>query len=698
MNKASGVLIAEQRVQRSRPAPRLRLLTEWEPRHRVFFGNLADLILSRRVPPIFISSRPAAFWNDVFVPSGAPWSSFLESTLGHLLLILLLVWIQSRAGAPVKLFARQETFQKPITYTPPAQSFPAAESRAANVPTRARVKHGSAHHAAAHPPAIPVRPEQKPGLVAPPDIKQATSGLPNILASHATPPMVPFSAIAGQQRKGLAGLSGVVAPPPAQIDQATGRRLALPQTSAVAPAPEFGGPAVGRAVKVAGLRVVLPPPPSIQNGGGFGRAERMSSVSGTGPNVVPPPPSIQSAGNASGDARLGSMAGTGPRVVPPPPSVQGSDGMAGGTRLGSLSGVGSEVVPPPPLVGGGGNSGVRGRLGSLSGGSSQIVPPPPSVEGAGSSGAGGRTGSLVGGGSQIISPPPSIEGTGSGGAAGRAGWLAGGDSRIISPPPSIEGTGNGGAGGRAGSVVGGGSQIVPPPPSIGGAGNGGAGGRAGSLVGGGSQIVPPPPSIGGAGNGGAGGRLGSLAGDGSQMASPAPSVGSAGNAGAGGLAKATDPQPVVASSASVASSSASAADNENKPSIEELPLGLIGLVFAPPGTSFFSNFEVFVAKRRVGKDQLQLIKMVYEFLPYQRRLSEYDLSNLPPRVIKLRVIPDPKCDESLGKMIQPYTDSARGATEYPKLPEALLSTDLNAVLPCYRTTADDFQKAMSRAR
>jgi len=26
---------------------------------------------------------------------------------------------------------------------------------------------------------------------------------------------------------------------------------------------------------------------------------------------------------------------------------------------------------------------------------------------------------------------------------------------------------------------------------------------------------------------------------------------------------------------------------------------------------------------------MQLIKLVYEFLPYQRRLSEYDLGNLP---------------------------------------------------------------------
>jgi hypothetical protein len=155
---------------------------------------------------------------------------------------------------------------------------------------------------------------------------------------------------------------------------------------------------------------------------------------------------------------------------------------------------------------------------------------------------------------------------------------------------------------------------------------------------------------------------------------------------------AMDPPPVVASSPPPATL------NESKPTVEELPLGLIGMVFALPGSSYFSNYEVFVAKRRLGKDQLQLIKLVYVFLPYQRRLSEYDLNNLPPRVIKLRVTPDPSCDETLGQMLRSHTDPTRPAVEYPNLPAVLRSSDPNAVLPCYRTTADDFQKAMSRAR
>jgi hypothetical protein len=192
--------------------------------------------------------------------------------------------------------------------------------------------------------------------------------------------------------------------------------------------------------------------------------------------------------------------------------------------------------------------------------------------------------------------------------------------------------------------------------------------------------------------------MASLAGNGSQVLQPAPSL--AASIPGGGTGRVLDPAPMISSSG--ASSPAGGASplqptsslDQNKATVEELPLGMIGLVFELPGTSFFSNFEVFVAKRKVSKDHMELIKLVYEFLPYQRRLSEYDLNNLPPRVIKLRVIPDPSCNESLGQMLELHADPSRPLTQYPKLPSALLSQDLSAVLQCYRTTADDFQKAM----
>lgn len=114
---------------------------------------------------------------------------------------------------------------------------------------------------------------------------------------------------------------------------------------------------------------------------------------------------------------------------------------------------------------------------------------------------------------------------------------------------------------------------------------------------------------------------------------------------------------------------------------------------ALPTSSYFSNYEVFIAERRISKDETQLIKLVYVSLPYQRRLSEYGLNN---RVFKLRVTRDPSCDESLMQMTWPDADQSKtGADRETDSPE--LSSGRNDKLPCYRTTAEDYRKAMSRA-
>jgi hypothetical protein len=664
MDRAPGVLIDKPRVLRSTPpAPRLQLLVEWQPRHRQFLENLGDLLFSRQPPPIRLTSRPARFWNDVFVPTGSPWTSFMESMLWHALLLVLFVWGQSRVWQPVKTFQDRDSFHRTITYYPPTESFRAAESRAANIKPHARVKHAAAPRAATHQP-MPVTPEQKPSIVTPPDIKEATARLPNLLATHAVTPMVPFSATAGPRRDALSGPSGAVAPPPqvdqAKLDPSTAHRLALPQPPAVAPAPDLGASTRSTNTPSAAGQRVVPPPPSIQNEGNAARAGRLNSLSGRGPNVVPPSPSVHVSGDPARDARLGTMAGGDSQVVAPPPSVRGAVTPSSTGRFSSLSAGGPNVVPPSPSVRGAGNA-RDARLGTLADGNSQVIAPAPSVQGAVNSVRTGHSDSLTGGGASVVPPSPSVLGAGDGAR----------DARVGSTP-SI------------------GSQVVPPPASVQGASAGASMVR--SLSGAGSEVVPPPPSVEGGGSPGAGARVGSLSGDGSQIAAPPRAVQTAANSGM------TGPLPPMEPLAQAAAPSAPPAPVEDKSTIEELPLGFLGLVLAAPGTSYFSNFEVFVAKRRVGKGQLQLIKLVYQFLPYQRRLSEYDLNNLPPRVIKLRVIPDPSCDESLGEIIQPSPDPARPVTEYPKLPAALRSADVNAVLPCYRTTADDFERAMSRGR
>jgi len=129
---------------------------------------------------------------------------------------------------------------------------------------------------------------------------------------------------------------------------------------------------------------------------------------------------------------------------------------------------------------------------------------------------------------------------------------------------------------------------------------------------------------------------------------------------------------------------------------EDLPFRLVALAIGTPGSSFFSNYEVFIAERRFGKSQRELVKLVYTFLPYQKRLSEYVRDS--KRVYKLRVLRDPSCDETLMQMTWPEGTQppaeALGSGDQP----AAATPDKNPRLPCFRTSADDYMRALERGR
>ena len=52
---------------------------------------------------------------------------------------------------------------------------------------------------------------------------------------------------------------------------------------------------------------------------------------------------------------------------------------------------------------------------------------------------------------------------------------------------------------------------------------------------------------------------------------------------------------------------------------------LVAMELSERRSSFFSSHEIFVAAEQIGPSELRLVKLVYEFLPYQPRLSEYGL-------------------------------------------------------------------------
>ena len=695
MYKGLGLLSSPEKIS-PKAAPRLQLLVPWESGYRVFFRNLFDLLLFRTVPRVSITSRPARFWHDVFVYTGVPWWAMLESSFWHLLTLLIFLVVYPIWAAHHLDLQRRPLRDSSVIYYKPLPSFPAeggARSQPRSQPQPQTHAQKRLPQSARPQAAIKVARERSRGAAAAPaapNVKLRGSRLPNFGESQPVVPPVPSSAIGAARLTVPPDLAAAVAPPPDLAGSGSGRRrMSEPGLAAVAPPPAVPGTsgrtARGREIGIGQARVVGPAP-KLPARGQAGAPGGLAGLGGGGIRVVPPPPSINRSGIVTEAGQGALRAGEGGlRVVPPPPTIGGltisgltTSAAAGPGANGHGTGFGtgnSQVVPPPPSLNGTGDSSAGGQVASLGGSGSEVVPPPPSLSGAGGAGvgagAGGRTKSKGGlpngtpggfsGAAQVVPPPPSLTGTGGYSGNGAAG-LGGGGSQVVPPPPTLAGTGGSGSGsgGRGSSLPGGGQQAVGPPPSLSGTGSFGGGGRGGSLAGGGSQVVPPPPSVETAGNFGGGAGGGSAPDIPSTAAPPPP----------------PPPQP---------------SDTAKAQSGEEVPVRLIGLAFFLPGSSYFSSYEVFIAERRLRKGQTQLIKLVYMFLPYQRRLSEYGLN--ASGVYKLMVRRDPSCDETLLQMSWHRTSQ----TEGPDLNSLVGSTaSRTQPLPCYRTTADDYRKALKK--
>src|SRR5438128_1063001 len=509
-------------------APRLRLLLQLEPAHRVFFRNLADVILFRSTPPVATMSRPGPFWHDVFVCSGVPWRWLLGSTLSHMIVIAFMLILSQWWAQREPLQYRRGFYKSYVSYYTPSPSFPALRSSASRVRALPKRKPESAHQAVTR-----VATERTRKIIQPPDIKR-TESAPNVLASNSIPLAMPLSS----NKLTLPAVPNSVVASLSDLSYATARRRGLPQGSVVAPPPEVKAVSLRRGIITPNAGVVGPPP-TVN-----GSIRKVGDINIGQSGIVEPSPQLpmheQHTFSGMPQATLGSLATS---VGPPPASVQ-SPGTLAGRRVSSLSSTGPQVVPPAP-----------------------------SVQGAGSSAGGGRVSSLASTGLQVVSPPA-----------------------------AVQGAGNSGTGGRAMAMS------IPP-------------------------VVTSPS------------------------------------------------RPVI--------------DNSRGPVTEEMAIRLIGLALALPSSSYFSNYEVFIAERRISTVASQLIKLVYVSLPYQRRLSEYGLSN--SRVYKLRVSRDRTCDESLLQMTWPETDPHPGSQSSTDSP-GLSPNDRNGMLPCYRTTADDYRRALSRGR
>jgi hypothetical protein len=126
---------------------------------------------------------------------------------------------------------------------------------------------------------------------------------------------------------------------------------------------------------------------------------------------------------------------------------------------------------------------------------------------------------------------------------------------------------------------------------------------------------------------------------------------------------------------------------------ESMRLRLVALAWNHPRSSFFGSEEVFVAEKELTKEETRLVKLVYEFLPYQPRLSDegLDYSTLH----ELRAMRDPQCDETLLQIASGQMGDWRQQQfqlKYSTDAPPLNLSRHRSRLPCYVTTAEDYAK------
>ena len=330
--KQGPLLIDTSRKRRPTPEVVPTLLVELEPWHRVFLRNLRDLLRLRRKPPLWLVSRPGLFWPDVFVPTRMPWMQFLQSTLGHVLVIAAL-WGWSQLWPQRPQIVQRTVFQhSDVVYYDASEYL--APLNTGGTHARLPVK-GEPEHAAQRIISVPPEADNRSQtIVTPPKLKlEHDVPLPNIVAWGRPNPAIPTAGMAGSPSKLPILPASIVAPIP-EVKSAMKQTAAMPET-VVAPAPEVTAAISRAAISGRDVRAPQPaivePPPEVADAA----SRRLSDINVGHAQVVAPAPQLPM-GEQRALASMLPMGNSGGAVVPPPPSVQGS-GAYGDGRLIALN-------------------------------------------------------------------------------------------------------------------------------------------------------------------------------------------------------------------------------------------------------------------------------------------------------------------------------------------------------------------------
>jgi GAF domain len=437
---------------------------------------------------------------------------------------------------------------------------------------------------------------------------------------------------------------------PATPFPAGSNRLITPAALvAVAPAPELSG--------ISGSRTLGHPPVS----------------------AIAPAPTVHETIRRVGDLSIEHL-----QVIGPAPQLavveQSSIVSAAAAALGKVL---SRIVPPAPSAS---NLTTPGRQRAASmplGTALSVVPPPPSATSVINSDS-RHSASMPGYGAAVVPPPPSIPSTDAAGPSS-AGALA---AAVVPPPPSI-GTLGSSSTGRAGSLVRAGfgeqslrTQVVPPPPTV--PFTGGIGTAAPARPG--MGIVPPAPAADAVQR--AGLRPGNLSASSIPVARP-PAI----HHDANRVSRPESRKTTLPHNARLPGELFPGEEQESPDAGEELNVAFLAPAVPLPNSTYFASEEIFLAQERVSRHESRLIKLIYEFLPYQPRLSDFGPNY--PAVDRLRATRDPTCDE----VLMQASGGADGVALSEAFPPQLTAQQNHRqkLLTCYRTTADDYREARARS-
>lgn len=357
-----------------------QFIIHWESWTRQFLGRLADQF--RRQPlPLQLTSRPAHFWPDVFVPGRKSGRGLAISALYHAaalaflyLVPTLILLSQSPRFVDSELSDRRITYYKVSEYLPEIRS----QSAPAKIARKAEPKLAPQRVV-----SVPLRADNREQTILnPPNVRLLPQhvALPNMVVS--TPVLAPPRAIPGAAPR----LVFPFAPPQvvAPAVQVNGEQLAklkapnLPMPSVIQPPVNVDlKPRMPGEINIAGAEVEGPKLPAPEQKASGSGEEQTANKAAT---AVPAAPAITGGTAASAAGQLLALGLN-------PASVEGPIPVPNGNRHGEFA-AGPEGKPDaagaPELKAGGRSSGGAGKSAGEGTGNSgapgiSVALPPPNV-------------------------------------------------------------------------------------------------------------------------------------------------------------------------------------------------------------------------------------------------------------------------------------------------------------------------------